>query len=63
MNNTQRVTMAMVATIILIGMMFSTGPSLILWIPIIGLYTAAVTGKCAAEKVAELILDKLNIPR
>ncbi len=63
MSNTLRVTFAMIAGIILLGMMFSTGASFILWLPVIGLSVAAATGECHGEKLAGLILDKLNIPR
>jgi len=63
MSNTLRATFAMIAAVILLGMMFSTGPSMILWLPVIGLSVAASTGVCYGEKVAGLILDKLNIPR
>jgi len=63
MSNTQRGTFAMMAAVILLGMMFSSSASIILWLPVIGLSVAATTGVCYGEKVVGLILDKLNIPR
>ena len=63
MSNTLRATFAMIAGIILLGMMFSTGPSFILWLPVIGLIFAASTGNCPAMKVAGMVLDKMNIER
>jgi len=63
MSNTLRATFAMIAGIILLGMMFSTGPSIILWLPVLGLIFAASTGNCPMMKVAGLALDKLNIER
>lgn len=63
MSNTLRATFAMIAGIILLGMMFSSGPSIILWLPVIGLSLAAGTGNCPGMKVAGMILDKLNIER
>jgi len=63
MSNTLRATFAAMAAIILLGMMFSTGASIILWIPVVGLTFAASTGNCPMMKVAGLALDKFNIPR
>lgn len=63
MSNTERATFAGISVIILLGMMFSTSPSILLWLPVIGTATAAITGTCYGAIAMGLLLDKLNIPR
>lgn len=60
MSNTLRMTFLMIAGIILLGMMIS---SIILWIPIIGLTFAGITGICPMMKAAGIVLDKMDIER
>lgn len=60
MSNTLRATFAMIAGIILLGMMIH---SIILWLPVLGLGFAAATGNCPMMKVAGMVLDKLGIER
>ena len=63
MSNTLRATFGTISAIIALGMMLSDGPSLILWLPVLGLGFAAATGNCLLMPVVAKVLQKLDIER
>lgn len=62
-SNTLRALLGTVAAIVAVGMMLSDGPSLLLWVPVLGLGFAAATGKCFMMPVVASVLQKLDIER
>ena len=62
-SNTLRALFGSIALLVAIGMMLSDEPSLILWVPFLGLVFAAATGRCLMLPILGKALQKLDIER